>query len=91
MKASSRTARCRAFLEKLSLYIDGELSGPARRTVTLHLRRCPCCHELADSLHRTVVLCRQSGGRRLPAEVRARARARITALLAEEHPSPGKR
>jgi anti-sigma factor RsiW len=91
MKASTRTVRCRAFLERLSLYIDDELSDPARRTVTLHLRRCPCCHELAESLRRTVVLCRQSGGRRLPAAVRARARARITALLAEGRPSPAKR
>jgi len=91
MKASTRTARCRAFLEKLSLYMDNELSGPARRTVTLHLRRCPCCHDLADSLRRTVALCRQSGGRRLPAEVRARARARIRALLAEQPSPPARR
>jgi anti-sigma factor RsiW len=91
MKASTRTARCRSFLENLSLYIDDELSGPARRTVTLHLRRCPCCHELADSLRRTVLLCRQSGGRPLPAAVRARAQARIAALLAEQPSSSARR
>jgi DNA-directed RNA polymerase specialized sigma24 family protein len=48
MKASSRTARCRAFIEKLSSTSTASCPVPARRTVTLHLRRCPCCHELAD-------------------------------------------
>jgi anti-sigma factor RsiW len=75
---------CRELLERLSLYIDGELKGPQRRTLIAHLRRCPCCGELAESLKRTVQLCHEAGKTRLPPGVRARARARIADLLAEE-------
>ncbi len=75
-------SRCRELLEQLSLYVDGELKGPARRSLVNHLRRCPCCEEFAESLQRTVRLCQEAGKRRLPADVRARARARIQELMA---------
>jgi anti-sigma factor RsiW len=74
-------ARCRGLLEQLSRYIDGDLAGVERRTITMHLRRCPCCAELAHRLERTVETCREAGHRRLPSDVRARARARIEELL----------
>ena len=77
-------AHCRELLERLSLYIDGDLEGPQRRSLMAHLRRCPCCGELADGLKRTVLLCQEAGKTRLPASVRARARARIAELLSEE-------
>jgi anti-sigma factor RsiW len=80
-------AHCRELLEELSRYIDGELDARERRSIVAHLRRCPCCEEFADSLKRTVALCQQAGKRRLPADVRARARARIAELMAE--PSRG--
>jgi len=75
---------CRDLLEQLSLYIDGELKAAERRKLAAHLRRCPCCEEFAESLKRTVLLCQQAGRTRLPADVRARARARIAELLAED-------
>jgi hypothetical protein len=37
---------------------------------------------MADSLKHTVEVCRKAGGARLPSDVKARARARITTLLA---------
>jgi anti-sigma factor RsiW len=74
--------RCRDLLEQLSRYIDGDLTAVDRRTVTLHLKRCPCCEEFVAGLRRTVSVCRGAGRRRLPAGVRARARARIVELLA---------
>ncbi len=76
--------RCRELLEQLSLYIDGELEARQRQSLVAHLRRCPCCGEFAESLRRTVLLCQEAGRRRLPADVRARARARIAELMAEE-------
>ncbi len=79
-----RSPHCRELLERLSLYIDGDLKGPQRRTLLAHLRRCPCCEELAEGLKRTVALCHEAGKTRLPAPVRARARARIAELLAQE-------
>ena len=74
---------CRELLERLSLYIDGELDTRQRRSIVAHLRRCPCCEEFAESLRRTVLLCQDAGRTRLPAAVRARARARIAELLEE--------
>ncbi len=74
--------RCRALLEQLSKYIDDDLSPAERRALTAHLRRCPCCQTMADSLKHTVDACRKAGTARLPADVRVRARARIATLLA---------
>jgi anti-sigma factor RsiW len=74
--------RCRALLEKLSRYIDDELTPAQRRSLTAHLRRCPCCQTMADSLKHTVEACRRAGTARLPADVRMRARARIATMLA---------
>jgi anti-sigma factor RsiW len=74
--------RCRALLEKLSRYLDDELTPAQRRSLTAHLRRCPCCQTMADSLKHTVEACRRAGTARLPADVRMRARARIATMLA---------
>jgi anti-sigma factor RsiW len=74
--------RCRALLEQLSRYIDDELTPAQRRSLTAHLRRCPCCQTMADSLKHTVEACRRAGTARLPVDVRMRARARIATMLA---------
>ena len=74
--------RCRSLLEQLSRYIDDELTVAQRRSLTAHLRRCPCCQTMADSLKHTVETCRKAGTARLPPDVRVRARARIATLLA---------
>lgn len=81
-----RTAsdRCRSLLEQLSKDIDDELTSAQRRSLKAHVRRCPCCQTMADSLKHTVDACRKAGTARLPADVRLRARARIAALLASE-------
>ena len=74
--------RCRSLLEQLSKYLDDELPPAQRRSLSAHLRRCPCCQTMADSLKHTVETCRKAGTTRLPADVRVRARARIATLLA---------
>ena len=76
--------RCLRLRERLSRYIDGDLSPSERRAVAAHLRRCPCCQTMADGLRHTVELCHKAGTASLPADVKRRARARITTLLAEE-------
>jgi anti-sigma factor RsiW len=83
MKPDARS-RCRGLLERLSRYVDGDLTARERRTVMAHLHRCPCCEQFAASLRRTVQACHEAGRRRLPSDVRARAQARIQALLAEK-------
>ena len=74
--------RCRALLEQLSKYIDDDLTPAQSRSLSAHLRRCPCCQTMAGSLKHTVDACRKAGTARLPADVRGRARARIATLLA---------
>ena len=38
--------RCRTLLEQLSRYIDGDLTPVERRSMSAHLRRCPCCQTI---------------------------------------------
>jgi anti-sigma factor RsiW len=79
-----RSDRCRELLVRVSRYVDGDLGGVERRALTAHLRRCPCCSSMAESLKHTVCLCRDASATRLPPAVRARAKARVEALLASE-------
>lgn len=87
MKRASED-RCRELLEQLSRYVDGDLGPAERRDMALHLRRCPCCQSMADSLKKTVDACKKAGRTRLPEDVRKRARIRITTLLASGAASP---
>jgi anti-sigma factor RsiW len=73
--------RCQDFLERLSRYLDDELPAPDRATIEGHLRDCPCCEEVLDSLRHTVAVCHDEGRPELPPEVRQRARARVAELL----------
>lgn len=75
------SARCRALVERLSRFIDDDLTAAERRAVRAHLRRCPCCDDFTESLRRTVRLCQDAHRQRLPADVRARARARVRTLM----------
>ena len=66
---------------KIDGHADNELSAPDRRTIERHLRDCPCCEDVLDSLKQTVALCHDEGRPDLPADVRQRARARVAELL----------
>ena len=72
---------CRDFLEQLSRYLDDELPAADRRTIQRHLKDCPCCEEVLDSLEHTVAVCHEEGRTELPPDVRRRARARVAELL----------
>ncbi len=78
---SRPSPRCRALLERLSSYIDNELPPVDRGVIRRHLRHCPCCEQFVEELQRTAILCHDAGHRRLPADVRARAQARIAELI----------
>lgn len=86
----TRRARCLGMLIELSDYLDGELSPARCRAIVRHLDQCPCCEHFADGLRRAIVACRQSGVKRLPADVRRRAHARIVVLLGSP-PAAGRR
>jgi anti-sigma factor RsiW len=77
-----RLDRCQQQLVELSAYLEGDLSPAKMAELDAHLASCDCCEELAASLRRTIALCDSDEARELPPDVKARAVARIRALLA---------
>lgn len=76
------SARCRSLLLEVSRFLDGDLTPARRKTIERHITGCGCCGTLAGRLKKTMAACRGEGNRRPPVAVRARAAARIKALLA---------
>lgn len=69
-------------LDRLSQYIDDELTPRQRRAIDAHCRDCTRCRQMIVELRRTVSLYRRAGSAAaMPARTRARARARIARLL----------
>jgi anti-sigma factor RsiW len=83
MKArrTSREPDCHILAERLSAYLDGDLPTAACASIRRHAKSCRRCAALIDDLQKTAGLCRRAGTRPLPLSVRARAKARIRALL----------
>lgn len=77
------SARCRAMLQELSQYLDGELAPARCRAIERHIKTCACCGTMAGRLRQTLEACRAMKKTSLPSDVRSRAAARIKALLAE--------
>jgi anti-sigma factor RsiW len=67
--------------DHLWAYLDGELPPARSRAVARHVGRCAACEVRARRLRTMLETCRAAGCRKLPADVRARAKARIAALL----------
>jgi anti-sigma factor RsiW len=78
-------ARCLALLNRLSRYIDDELTPRQRRAIDTHCSDCARCKRMIAGLERTVSLYRRAGSSAaIPERTRARARARIMRLLGEK-------
>ena len=80
-RAPRPPARCLALLDRLSGYIDDELTPQQRRAIDAHCRDCTRCQRMIAGLRRTATLCRSAGSTPMPARARARARASIARLL----------
>jgi anti-sigma factor RsiW len=80
-KRPAPPARCLALFERLSGYIDAELTPRQRRAVQTHCRDCQRCQSVVASLKRTVALCRCDRGSAMSTRTRAQARARVAKLL----------
>jgi len=65
-------------LERLSRYIEDELTPQQRRAIDVHCRDCTRCQRMIAGLRRTIALYRGAGS---SPRTRARARARIARLL----------
>jgi len=72
--------KCMALFEKMSEYIDRELSAEDRAQVEAHIQACCQCQACYETLQRTVDLCRSSAqDYPMPDTLTAKLRALIEA------------
>ncbi|MBP8275192.1 MAG: zf-HC2 domain-containing protein [Acidobacteria bacterium] len=80
--ATKRTT-CDMLTERLSAFLDGDLTAAECARIQRHAKTCARCTKLTDELQRTVGMCQRAAKAPLPPALRARARARIKTLLKE--------
>jgi anti-sigma factor RsiW len=73
---------CRELFERLSEYVDGELSQEICREIQRHMEGCEPCVAFAKTLKKTADLCRRLPSQPMPPEVAADLRI----FLAEHLP-----
>lgn len=70
--------KCRALLSQLSDYVDGTLDPRLCKALERHLRTCPNCRIVLNTLQKTIDLYRTVGeNENMPAEVRERLFRRL--------------
>lgn len=79
MEPKTRTEKCREVFSLLSEYLNLELPPDACREIETHLAGCAPCEEFADSLRKTVDLCRTHLPAELPGPLAESARAELMA------------
>jgi anti-sigma factor RsiW len=72
---------CADVLRQVSAYLDQELDADVCHKIEAHCTECRDCAHVVAGLKETIGLCRATGQRPLPANVRAKAQASIQALL----------
>ncbi|MFO7769160.1 MAG: zf-HC2 domain-containing protein [bacterium] len=79
---SGEEITCRELVNRLSLYIDGELRPRMLREVERHLERCGECSHCADEIRATIRLIHERAYEPLPSSERERMRTRLWRSLA---------
>lgn len=79
MEPHRHTGDCKEVFELLSQWLDLELPPDACRDIQEHLAGCPPCIEFAESLRKTVALCRGYIPGEVPAPIGAQAKAELEA------------
>ncbi len=77
MESRERTEKCKEVVSMLSGYLNLELPADACLDVETHLAACPPCVEFAESLRKTVELCRRYRPAELPAPLGRQAREQL--------------
>jgi anti-sigma factor RsiW len=75
---------CRELFERLSEYVDGELSQEICEEIQRHMEGCDPCVAFAKTLKKTADLCRRLPSQPIPPEVAADLRS----FLAVHLPKP---
>ena len=79
MPPHEHNERCREIFALLSDYLNLELPPDACQEIDDHLSGCPPCVEFAESLRKTIELCRSYQPSEMPAPMSGEARARLLA------------
>ena len=74
---------CRELFERLSEYVDGELSQEICEEIRRHMEGCEACVAFAKTLKKTAEVCRRLPSRPIPPAVAADLRALLATHLQE--------
>jgi len=77
MELHERSEKCKEIFSLLSEYLNLELPPDACQEIETHLAGCPPCIEFAESLRKTVELCRQYWSTELPGPLGKQAREQL--------------
>jgi anti-sigma factor RsiW len=77
MELHERTEKCREVFSLLSDYLNLELPPGACEEIETHLAGCPPCIEFAESLRKTVELCRRYQPSEVPEPLGESARQQL--------------
>ena len=77
METREPAVKCNEIFALLSEYLNLELSADACKAIEQHLAGCPPCIEFAESLRKTVELCRHYRPAELPEPIADEARAQL--------------
>ncbi len=77
MESHERTEKCKEIFSLLSDYLDLELPPDACQEIESHLAACPPCIEFAESLRKTVEICRGYRPSELPEPIGKEAREQL--------------
>jgi len=77
MESHARTEKCMEVFSLLSEYLNLELSPDACQEIEAHLAGCAPCIEFAESLRKTVELCRHYRPNELPEPLGKNARQQL--------------
>jgi RNA polymerase sigma-70 factor (ECF subfamily) len=77
MESDERTEKCKEVFSLLSEYLNLELPPGACREIETHLAGCPPCIEFAESLRKTVDLCRHYQPSEMPEPIGQNAREQL--------------
>ena len=77
MELHERTENCKEVFALLSEYLNLELPPGACQEIETHLAGCPPCIEFAESLRKTMELCRRYRPAELPATLGKNAREQL--------------
>jgi predicted anti-sigma-YlaC factor YlaD len=76
--------KCKEMLAALSDFIDGDLEDRLCAEIEAHMRNCPDCEAMVDTLRKTVLLYRTYGQEEVPADVQSRLYAVLDLENAQE-------